>query len=86
MAFAFVSRKPYPTLDQLAQLSGKIDMTTEWLPIDTAPKDGTKFLGWAVDENINVMWYSDGDIVREGDMNNYFASPMYWTLLQDPPA
>ncbi len=42
-------------LDRLDALEGR----EAWQPIETAPRDGTKFDGWQRDERVTDMYWSD---------------------------
>lgn len=72
---------------------------TEWQPIETAPKDGTKILIYVLGEPIVCWWAKPGqygDDVTGGwfadhyhDMYCYdpeFYTPTHWQPLPPPPA
>ena len=64
----------------------------EWLPIETAPKDGIAFIGYkkVTDKNwvIAAMYFSDGDFkmveFNEGNYENTYH-PTHWMPLPTPP-
>lgn len=70
----------------------------DWQPIETAPKDGTKILGYShggkfnfqgcvetVGRHWGVLSYNPN--VNEWDLNNYGSKhlPTYWQPLPEPP-
>ena len=59
----------------------------EWQPIESAPRDGTAFLGFEADGEwlMGVMIYSGQTFVREGDLGGYVTWPDYWQPLPPPP-
>lgn len=64
----------------------------KWLPIESAPKDGTKVLLWSDDEDsaepvgYAVAWWSDGKWIREGDdFNLVVFDAAHWAALPAPP-
>lgn len=65
-----------------------------WQPIETAPKDGSRFLGWPChfDDGTRAAvtrWYEhpsvSGWITPELDCGDYEFSPTHWMPLPDPP-
>jgi hypothetical protein len=62
----------------------------QWLPIGTAPKDGTKFLALMRTSNIEIAFHTDGEY--GGFRVDSYAPPMinedwmeYWMPLPKPP-
>jgi hypothetical protein len=67
----------------------------EWQPIETAPKDGTWFLGWRSrkepqDQIEAWKWNEDFELEYSGWMNahddaDFYESPEFWMPLPNPP-
>ena len=64
---------------------------TEWQPIETAPKDGTKFLALMRTSNIEIAFHAEGEY--GGFRVDSYAPPMinkdwmtHWMPLPKPPA
>jgi hypothetical protein len=59
-----------------------------WLPMDSAPMDGTEILGW-VDEwdgsRPYIFWYDDALGRWEWDKDDDVCVPSWWTPLPSPP-
>lgn len=70
----------------------KLAATRKWMPIDTAPKDGTKFLAWWAHSAHSCRWGS-GPYDRK--TKTYVggwsigmardAKPTHWMPLPEPP-
>jgi hypothetical protein len=80
-----------PTKEDLAFSAGRLAGTT-WLPIESAPKDGTAILGLAGKDMATVAWYSpDGDcgywslIVCGGGCYDSEWNPTHWMPLPEKP-
>jgi len=65
---------------------------SEWYPIDTAPKDGTIFLGWNGENMATVKWYEFKSIPGCWELvetGSYAAdgywNPTHWQSLPNPP-
>ena len=72
---------------------------SEWLPIETAPKDGTYLLLYTEYSEIVIGWfgedvfkedyegwlYGDGDGFSTGYYYNPIFKPTYWMPLPNPP-
>lgn len=63
-----------------------------WQPIETAPKDGSKLLGWEPPDSIYtspvlyaVCWWSGNGWVRDGDDFDLVVEPTHWMPLPEPP-
>lgn len=62
---------------------------SEWQPIETAPKDGTRVLlfrrGWA--ESVSVGWW--GGLWETwnvaGGITSEFVHPTHWMPIPEPP-
>jgi hypothetical protein len=63
----------------------------EWQPIETAPKDGTKFLGAysGVNDVYAAYWFADVDSIYGGyfvkDGTIQVVKPTHWMPLPQPP-
>lgn len=64
-------------------------MASDWMPIDTAPKDGTPFLAgvWVIIDStpvfdMHVTWWSS-QWGFNGNAND--ANPTHWQALPPPP-
>lgn len=61
-----------------------------WRSIDSAPKDGTHFMGWSAERGVTEAVY-DGDFEDNGEpcWMDYHADdafrPTYWQPLPSPP-
>jgi len=73
----------------------RVDSLPGWQPIETAPRDGTWFLGFEPgkhleDQNRVWKWVDDGadwqGFVDAADMNDYDEQPTHWMPLPEPPA
>jgi hypothetical protein len=70
-------------------------MASEWKPIETAPKDGTWFLGWRPttikqDQLDTYQWCEKplGDPpfwINAADSNDWYEQPTHWMPLPEPP-
>jgi hypothetical protein len=68
-------------------------LSMEWMPIDSAPKDGTPVLGWSLDFGYrDTVWGSKRpgwgpDWLWEEPMDGYTATwePTHWMPLPKPP-
>jgi hypothetical protein len=57
-----------------------------WLPMDSAPKDGTMILGWVKEwygERPYIFWYQYGG--GEWDKDDTVLVPSWWMPLPGPP-
>lgn len=61
----------------------------EWQPIETAPKDGTQFLGWDQGYFIVVYWEIDDDVEEDQCWRISYSGdlmfPTHWMPLPEPP-
>jgi len=59
---------------------------TQWLPISTAPKDGTQFLAFEKGGHFNCWWHDNGYgeqyWMDEADSE---PNPTHWMPLPSPP-
>lgn len=60
------------------------NLIQQWQPIDTAPKDGSAFLGY-FDEWQCVMIWDMGNKRFLTDDGRHFAYPTHWMPLPQPP-
>ena len=63
----------------------------EWQPIETAPRDGTRFLGMFQNAEISrVTWWSSRQAAQHGNgwvfSQNGLTTPTHWRPLPTPPA
>ncbi|MGB0963771.1 MAG: hypothetical protein ACPGVY_13855 [Mycobacterium sp.] len=59
--------------------------TDGWQPIETAPKDGTGFVGMdAINKDRSVSWWDDGEWRSHLCSSNWF--PTHWMPMPDSPA
>lgn len=56
-----------------------------WQPIDTAPKDGTDFLGYTVDGDMWVMAWNYETEQFESERLFFGAALTHWQPLPSPP-
>lgn len=57
-----------------------------WLPIDSAPRDGTAILVvWAAHDDYAVVWWEAGEWC-EASNDNVVADMTHWMPLPAPPA
>jgi hypothetical protein len=57
---------------------------SEWQPIETAPRDGTRILVSDADGFMIVaFWFADG--WDDGDFRSGLTWPQYWMPLPPPP-
>jgi len=70
-------------------------MTSDWQPMETAPRDGTPFLAIVPVRNrvtgerwheMNVIWADDGDGCPEWERGWSFEDYTHWMRLPTPPA
>jgi hypothetical protein len=59
-------------------------MSTTWQPADTAPKDGTEFLGYWDNDDMHVVFIRVGECQRAMD-HEAWCMPLYWMPLPAPP-
>ena len=59
-----------------------------WQPIETAPRDGTKFLAWDGDELL-IVWWCDGGRWISDNLQQFHPgeheNPTHWQPLPSPP-
>lgn len=55
-----------------------------WQPIETAPKDGSEFLGWFPGSTVMIWWMGQGGVWG----NDFWEgeAPTHWMPLPNPPA
>ena len=60
----------------------------DWQPIETAPRDGTKFLAWDGDELL-IAWWCDGGRWISDNLQQYhpgeYENPTHWQPLPSTP-
>lgn len=57
---------------------------SDWLPIDTAPKDGTLILCWPRDDEHATAYWQEGRW-RVGCCGQSYYNIKYWMPLPSPP-
>jgi transcription elongation factor Elf1 len=60
---------------------------SSWQPIETAPKDGAKFLAWDGEELL-VAWRYEGRWIYDQEMESPYLThwgPTHWQPLPSPP-
>ena len=60
-------------------------MPSEWQPIDTAPKDGTRVLLWLVPTAIAMPFGWRGGRWMGDDYPLNMAEPSHWMPMPEPP-
>lgn len=63
----------------------------QWLPIESAPMDGTKFLAWCVEtgrQGPDIAWWQPNTFATK--VGGYFKTrygwiPTHWMPLPEPP-
>lgn len=67
-------------------LIAELRAAKEWRPIETAPKDGTQFLGaWGNHDEVHVVYIRDGECQRAMDHGQAWMMPTHWLPLPLPP-
>ncbi len=60
-----------------------------WQPIETAPKDEARFLGYDPDGRIDVYWFykwADGKVELQAHRGEGFSMTLtHWMPLPEPP-
>lgn len=76
----------------LGQEVGRLREMTEWQPIETAPKDGSKILAWFADGDYSIIYWGayDGSWVQSlpglGSDSGYSPDTfIHWMPLPEPP-
>tara|TARA_R110000772_G_scaffold201302_2_gene311663 strand:+ start:516 stop:815 length:300 start_codon:yes stop_codon:yes gene_type:complete len=59
------------------------DLLCPWLPIETAPRDGTELLLWQRGVGCGVSWW--GHDPDNEDLGWYKFNPTHWMPLPSPP-
>jgi Lar family restriction alleviation protein len=70
----------------IAQAAAAWNQRSTWQPIETAPRDGTKFLAWDGEELI--AWRYEGRWIYGQEMESPYLthwSPTHWQPLPIPP-
>ena len=65
----------------------------KWRPIEEAPKDGTKFIGWWAntlyqdEDDVITTWYDDIEYRWETNFHSSseYEYPTHWMPLPEPP-
>lgn len=81
-----VGANEWPVIISKSQISGHLSAAMMWMPIDTAPRDGTRILGLVrgAPPEVNILhwrdriWWDDLDQV-------YFQHVTHWMPLPAPP-
>ena len=68
----------------MSKISDVLAPTRKWQPIETAPKDGTPFLGCDPDYIFVAIW-DRGNRVHLTDTGRGFCYPTHWMPLPPPP-
>ena len=80
--------KEFLAYEKIDEESAKL-RTTEWRPIETAPKDGTRFIGYEAEEGVAVMYTFtglDGVFYWEAISQCIEMHPTHWMPLPEVPA
>ena len=67
---------------QSAYEQGKADVVPQWMPIETAPRDGRRILLWT--EDYKGRAYIDC-VLPDGQTNTYSCAPTHWMPLPAKP-
>lgn len=65
----------------MTQVFNTAQEARQWMPIETAPRDGTAMLVYTAGENINCMAYYEHGFDSFGDGED----PTHWMPLPEPP-
>jgi hypothetical protein len=67
-------------------LSNEVNTECRWLPMDSAPKDGTEILGWSEGWLRHYVFWYDNVVGRwEWDKDDDVHVPSWWMPLPGPP-
>ena len=85
-----MTRIRFEPWEEQASREGLTIIGRTWLPIETAPKDGTPLLlfspSGATNTRGGLIWVSGGYRDTTGWRGNYYKEdPTHWMLLPEPP-
>ncbi|RVP13134.1 hypothetical protein CN085_19675 [Sinorhizobium meliloti] len=87
-----IARELREEWDDSSQFYGRIEhgaAVSEWQPIETAPKDGTRFLAFVIDDVCILRWHGGqkkGCWHDDNDAIGYGSDfPKFWMPLPEPP-
>ena len=76
---------PYPDTPIFQPLTFTEIRTAGWLPIETAPKDGTDVLVYSLGRVVSAYFSKSQDEWLEVIHNYSFYAPTHWMPLPEPP-
>lgn len=73
---------PNPLPPQLSHLAQR---DAQWRPIESAPRDGTRFLFWSGQHVAFGLYVNCKFFVAQGHPDNGIPDPTHWMPLPEPP-
>lgn len=83
-------QKAAACIRQLRKENAELRKRTEWLPIETAPKDGTQILCYEFCNGHNTMYLADYAWFQSIEKGSFYSmgdsmQPTHWMPFQAPP-